>query len=176
MWEPVADAEKQHQEQQQQKEKEQQLDNNCGQIDSGFLSSDQILSGYSEADDEDLPSASVNVPPPSVDQKKQEVEVILDSGLVEDVEVEFSQQGNSTSDMLLEREVDNGLAEWLCTLDLKQQNQQQHSGINNLSRRVDSTTASLDQLNIGEKEQHRHIPEQEQPWERFYKQDADGDT
>lgn len=182
-----------------------------GQIDSGFLSSEQILQSYSDDDDDDAfdnnqkqskkASFDFKSPAPvaaattiSLDKQQQlESSSYLDSGLVEDDAAFVSGTGDD-SEMLLERELDNGLAEWLCTLDLKSNNNNNstaataaHSNpINNLSRRVDMTTASScpDQMNInhngGEDQQLKAqilaMPEEEQPWEMCYKQDAEGDT
>lgn len=182
MWEPTAQSSNPG--------KDKQDQDNCGQIDSGFLSSDQILSGYSEEGDpqpqasNDLGGKSTNTD----EDPKQIDSTYLDSGLVEDVQL-------SGGDMLLERELDHGLAEWLCNLDLKNSAAAVPSQINNLGRKVDNTKASKDQLNIsddetscaGKKRQKSsssredsssfvEMPEEEQPWEMCYKQDADGDT
>lgn len=161
-----------------------------GQIDSGFLSSEHILQSFTEYEEDKEEPAPVAPPKSSSssssapkDPKTSELEpTYLDSGLVEDAEFD------SQSGMLLERELDHGLAEWLCTLDMKNNSTAAANSINNLSRRVDLTTASLDQMNISDapkKMQKRpqqkedellEMPEEEQPWEVCYKQDAEGDT
>lgn len=166
--------------------KHDKLEEDSGQIDSGFLSSEQILQSFSEdiADEPSpAPVPAIHKQAPEEDTKQQQLEsTYLDSGLVEDAEFLSGNQ----QEMLLERELDNGLSEWLCTLDLKN-NSQSAAQINNLSRKMDSATASMDQLNINEvkKKQHEKLekqaqilemPDEIQPWEMFYKQDAEGDT
>lgn len=181
MWEPTAQSSNPGKDKQEQD----------SQIDSGFLSSDQILSGYSEEGDHQQPQSSndLGAKPSNTDTDDKLHSTYLDSGLVEDVEV-------SNSEMLLERELDHGLAEWLCNLDLKNNAAAVPSQINNLGRKGENTKASKDQLNIsddestcaGKKRQkssssreessssYVEMPEEEQPWEMCYKQDADGDT
>lgn len=163
------------------------------QIDSGFLSSEQILnsgfSSYGEEEDPGTTSLGETKAPPATDPKAKDPKdsvvqssdsTYLDSGLVDDIELSKSGGG----EMLIERELDNGLAEWLCTLDLKNGGLNQ---INNLSRKVDSATASLDQLNISDaapsankrtktSRQPVDVPEKEEPWEVCYIQDGEGDT
>lgn len=180
-----------------------------GQIDSGFLSSEQILQSYSD-DEQDqakeykktpaIPiagdSSSANAPVDQNQQKQQQFEsdAYLDSGLIEDAEFlsgpQEEQSPEKSNDMLLERELDNGLAEWLCTLDLKTANSQggaaggqvSTGSVNNLGRRVESPSAVAESqgqtMNISAVgEVKKEMPEEEeQPWEICYKQDADGDT
>lgn len=180
-----------------------------GQIDSGFLSSEQILQSYSD-DEQDqakeykktpaIPiageSSSANAPVDQNQQKQQQFDsdAYLDSGLIEDAEFlsgpQEEESPEKSNDMLLERELDNGLAEWLCTLDLKTTNSQggaaggqvSTGSVNNLGRRVESPAAVAESqgqtMNISAVgEVKKEMPEEEeQPWEMCYKQDADGDT
>lgn len=182
-----------------------------GLIDSGFLSSEHILQSYSTEEDKhnnDTPVAAAepnhhqhhhNGEEGGIGKQQQQFDSYLDSGLVEDAE--FESGTGVDQEMLLERDLDNGLAEWQCTLDMKsnvsgsgavattaQSSAANHQMINNLSRRVDMATASLDQMNISDapvkannKQQQQkavevEMPEEEQPWEICYKQDAEGDT
>lgn len=199
-----------------------------GEIDSGFLSSELILSSYEDEEDNTTKSAqlpeipfadssaksSFDVAPVAAHKKQndddydlkeqQSTSDYLDSGLVEDAEFlsyeskyeDEQREEEPEQDMLLERGLDNGLAEWLCTLDLKN-NTAAQGGANNLGRRVDCTTSSMEQMNISaaapkrskkqQQQQQVHqaqeekkplieMPEEEQPWEMCYKQDAEGNT
>lgn len=173
-------------------------------IDSGFLSSEQILnSGFSSYGEEDDPGTSTSLGdtdtkpiPASVADEDKKLSTAdadctyLDSGLVDDIELStrsVAAEAEDAGKMLLERELDNGLAEWLCTLDLKNGGGGANQ-INNLSRKVDSATASLDQLNISDAPSATkrtkatsarptvEVPEKEEPWEVCYIQDGEGDT
>ena len=189
MWGPKLDSttsSQQQQQQQQQQDKKHLIEEDSGQIDSGFLSSEQILQSFNSDSEEDhSPAAPAQAPLSSegvlAQKQQQQVDTYLDSGLVEDVEESQETTAHAEDQqMLLERELDNGLAEWLCTLDLKNPS----PSINNLSRKVDCTTTSMDQMNISDAPKQQtttqprtfEMPEEEQPWEMCYKQDAEGDT
>lgn len=179
-------------EQQQQKKLDYQ-DNS--QIDSGFLSSEHILHSFNDdADHRAAPPEQQPLPKNTDDLDLKKVAPVassayFDSGLVEDF---ASGHGH---DMLLEKDVGAVLAECLShSLNLKKShslmgNSIGDSHINDLSasRKVVDTTSSnstniVDQRNISDaaavaKDSGRfEMPEEEQPWERCYKQDADGET
>lgn len=174
MWEPTTASAANRDEDP--KNQKQQVD--CSEIDSGFLSSEQILSGYSDSDylDEakrEATSATLSVDRPRDNNIGEKQVEYLDSGLVESGVIEEDNK------MLLERALDHGLSEWMCTLELGQHQTQQ---INNLSRKVDelSMSESAEEGHTMGRDRSREtvveVPEEEQPWEVFYKQDAEGDT
>lgn len=184
MWDPKLEAPGNQSSSSTQQNKKLDYQDNS-QVDSGFLSSEQILQSFSEdapVPTEERPDESLDSGA-SLDLKTVETSTYLDSGLVEDFP--------SGSDMLLEKDVDTGLAEWLChSLNLKKNNtccaEPQINNLSTVSRKLESSASvpSMDQKNISEvpvdqqeeQQQHLEMPEEEQPWERCYKQDADGET
>lgn len=178
--------------------------------DSGFMSSGQLsasdiqehisettaekLSPIVEAEQKKNNNNSSSEPSTTDDQshqaKSKEVEQDTeeDSGLIADDDAALLSLIADQKKMLLERGIDDGLAEWFCNLKLRSDAGNQ---INNLGKKSPSSspTSSLSgRLNIcssaeqpskRSKQTNKNgikMPDEEQLWEVCYKQDANGDT